>query len=56
MILDGHKEDPWAVSVAASWVLSQGLLKFGLGDVLLFKSNQVHQQIQNTQMVACQPS
>jgi hypothetical protein len=30
MILDGHKEDPWAASVAASWFLSQGLLKFGL--------------------------
>jgi hypothetical protein len=30
MILDGHKEDPWAECVAASWVFSQGLLKFGL--------------------------
>jgi hypothetical protein len=43
MILDGHKEDPWAASVAASWVFSQGLLKFGLARRPTFKSNQGHQ-------------
>jgi hypothetical protein len=41
MVLDGHEEDPWAECVAASWFLSQGLLKFGLaGCVALFKSYQ----------------
>jgi hypothetical protein len=44
MILDGHEEDPWAECVSASWFLSQGLLKFGLGDVQVFKSKQGHQR------------